>query len=171
MSFNASAYQSAVSDAYHFFTEALDESFVPATVGLFTAGSAGAASSLSVALGLFFCKKTAEYYFPDLRGNPVMDAGIEIAKLGSTALNSAGLIRSDHCELRGNVFKSGNFIYDVGKTAFNYASAFVSRKMMTDEIFLVSDDPGIILRYMFVILLVSQPSVKRDRFFIKYLCS
>ncbi len=132
MSVDAAANRGAVSGDYHFLREALEESLLPATIGLYTAGPVGAASSLSVALGLFFSKKAAQYFFPELRGNRVIGAATEMVKLSFTALNSASLIRSDHCEVIDWPFKSGNFLYDAGKTALNYTVGFAAKKCLNN---------------------------------------
>ena len=116
---------------FNLLREAIDESILPATVGMYTAGPAGASSSVVLALGCFFCKKTTEYFFPNLIGSNAIDVGIAIANVGFTSYNSANLIRSGHCVVKEGVLKSGQFSLDVVKSAANYSVGFLAREFIT----------------------------------------
>ncbi|MBM7074513.1 hypothetical protein JQC92_21255 [Shewanella sp. 202IG2-18] len=101
--------------------EAVDETALPAAIGLATAGPAGAVSASSLALGLFFAEKTTQYLLPELKDNKYLYVGKHLIKASFTAVNSAKLMSSNYfCLTKDWVLKSGNFAFDIGKSLCGY---------------------------------------------------
>ena len=159
-------------EPYNLFREAIDESILPATVGMYTAGPAGASSSVALALGCFFCKKTTEYFFPNLIGSNAIDAGIAMANVGFTAFNSANLIRSGHCVAKEGVLKSGQFSLDVMKSVANYSAGFLARKLITlgANTFSCSESTKVALRAAVGCIFVSESARRHDDILYKTYC-
>ncbi len=110
-------------DSYYanLFHETAEKIAVPSAVGFAAGGPAGAAASAGIAFGLFFIQKAAEFLAPDLKGNRYAGYAFDLAGLGFTSINSAYFTKGNwFCISETGVLKTGNFTFDVAKSALSY---------------------------------------------------
>ncbi|MCL1080145.1 hypothetical protein D5R81_19085 [Parashewanella spongiae] len=158
------------------FFEAVEETALPAAIGLATAGPVGAVSASSFALGLFFTEKTAEYFLPDLKGNKYYQVGKHLFRAGFTAANSANLMKSKHfCLTKDWVLKSGNFAFDVGKSICGYifgSTVHRASDSVMNQCNVKSEKLKLVVRTVSGVVLGYLTITTQDSFYVqKYYCS